>query len=429
MYLGTVSWRARYLVVLAPAWLALACGRIGYDAGGLSGEDGGAPVDALVPGLDARFPGDASSTGDASTPADDAGVVVAPGTTLVSAGEDHSCALRDGRVFCWGLNSDGQLGIGSVSSVSSPTEVTTLPAPALWMGAANEHTCALVAGGAVYCWGRADLGQLGNAAGGSSTSAPTTPVMDLTSPLEVDVGHRHTCARASTGIVWCWGHNGYGQLGDGTMANSRSVPVSTGLAAIDVDTGGQHTCAIVADRTLRCWGFDAYGQLGSGTGDVNSPAMVLDITGVIAVSAGRRHTCAITESAGTFCWGAGDVGQLANGEPPASTFRPEAVVGLTEALVEIAAGGFHTCGRAASGAIYCWGENTSGQLGDGTTTERHAPVRVTGLPAASSVVVGDSHSCALTTDQRVFCWGNGADGRLGDGSTIARTTPIEVPLP
>jgi alpha-tubulin suppressor-like RCC1 family protein len=184
------------------------------------------------------------------------------------------------------------------------------------------------------------------------------------------------------------------------------------------------------DRTLRCWGFNAYGQLGDFSGrDSNSPVVVRDMSSVIAVSAGRRHTCAITSDRGSWCWGAGDNGQLSNGEPPSSDPLPTQVLELPEAAVEIGAGGFHSCARAASGAVYCWGDNSTGQLGDGTTTERHVPVRVTGLPAARSISLGDSHTCATTADDRVFCWGNGTDGRLGDGTSTQRNSPVEIAIP
>ncbi|AKF09285.1 regulator of chromosome condensation RCC1 [Sandaracinus amylolyticus] len=414
---------ARSLVLLAAASLAVACGRVGYDPlctpfpfdAGDPSLDGSAPRDARDPDLDAALDPDAAT--------------LVPGTLSVSAGEDHTCAVRDGRVFCWGNGENGELGVASLLLTTTPEEVA-LPALAAWVGAASEHTCALTVAGETYCWGRNDFGQLGENGASSIADVPTTPVVSLASPTDLDVGGRHSAAVRVTSRVVSWGDNGSGQLGDGTSAGARFAPVDTRFNAIDVDAGDAHTCAIRMDRTLRCWGSNTYGQLGDGSGrDQNSPVTVPDMTSVTAVSAGGRHTCAITGDRGAFCWGAGDLGQLSDGEPPSSTPGPTPVLALPEPAVEIAAGGLHTCARAASGAVYCWGDNATGQLGDGSTTERHAPVRVTGLPVAASLSLGASHSCATTTDGRVFCWGDGADGRLGDGGTSVRTAPVEIDLP
>ncbi|UJR78205.1 RCC1 domain-containing protein [Sandaracinus amylolyticus] len=410
--------------MLASALFTIACGRVGYDP--LSTPF---PFDAGDPSIDAGTPADGGDP-DLDATIDPDAATLPPGTLSVSAGEDHTCAVRDGRVLCWGNGENGELGVASLVVTTAPEEVT-LPALAAWVGAGSEHTCALTIAGETYCWGRNDLGQLGNNGSSSSISdVPTTPVVSLASPTDLDVGGRHSAAVRVTTRVVSWGDNSSGQLGDDTSAGSRFAPVDTRFNAIDVDAGDRHTCAIRMDRTLRCWGSNVYGQIGDGSGrDQNGPVVVPGMTSVTSVSAGGRHTCAITSDRGAFCWGAGDLGQLSDGEPPASTSGPTPVLDLPEPAVEISAGGLHTCARAASGAVYCWGDNSTGQLGDGSTTERHAPVLVTGLPAAASLSLGASHSCATTTDRRLFCWGNGADGRLGDGTTTMRTSPVEIDLP
>jgi len=234
----------------------------------------------------------------------------------------------------------------------------------------------------------------------------------------VSVGGQHTCGLTASGGVKCWGKNDFGQLGDGTFTN-RSTPMdvvglSSGVSAIAA--GYSHTCALTTDGGVKCWG--------------NNNATPVDVagltSGVSAISAGFRHTCAVTTSGGVKCWGQNNYGQLGDGTTT-SRFGPVDVVGLASGVTATAAGEFHTCALTTAGGVKCWGENGSGQLGDGTNITRLTPVDVSGLPSGvSTIVAGEFHNCVITTLGGVKCWGGNNGGQLGDGTTSSRSTPVDV---
>ena len=384
------------------------------------------------------------------------------GSTALAAGGAHTCALTaTGGVWCWGLNSSGQLGDGTTANKNTPVEVRDVAGTGALSGvkalvAGGAHTCALTDTGEVWCWGANNSGQLGD----SSTANKNTPVAvsGLSGVTALAAGQSHTCALLADKTVRCWGANNSGQLGDGTTAN-KNTPVAvkdvagtgtlssvTALAA-----GAEHTCALLADDSAQCWGRNDSGQLGNGTNlDSWTPVVVKNREGtdplypVIGIVLGSFHSCALLADTDVQCWGNNASGQLGDGTT-VSKNTPVATRNRDDSddlfwIVALAAGGSHTCGVTDTGAVWCWGDNANGQLGDGSTTNSSVPV-VTRPPCTlglggtlngtttpgttAQVAAGGKHTCALTNGA-AWCWGRNTSGQLGNGSTSRSNTPVAV---
>ncbi|MBI3960814.1 MAG: RCC1 repeat-containing protein, partial [Chloroflexi bacterium] len=259
------------------------------------------------------------------------------------------------------------------------------------------------------------------------------PLSDI---VQVAAGGQHTCALTTGGGVKCWGYNSSGQLGDGSTTD-RSYPVDvvglgSGVAAIA--TGGSHTCALTIGGGVKCWGDNYSGQLGDGTsGYLTSKSSPVDVVGLSAgvagIAAGGRGTCALITGGGVKCWGENGYGQLGDGSTT-NRSAPVDVTGLGSGATVVAVGGTHTCAITTTGEVKCWGWNFGGQLGDGSTQDRSSPADVSGLGSGVIVIAtGDSHTCALTGAGGAKCWGSNNSGQLGDGtagSDAKKTTPVDV---
>ena len=351
------------------------------------------------------------------------------GVVDVSAGGSHACAvLASGSLSCWGDNTDGALGDGQDVTASRPVAVTGLGGPVSSVAVDHSHTCA-VAGGGAFCWGS---GALGTAAGlnPNLSSVPVPVEGERANIAQISGGYGVMCSRSTSGAVSCWGPNATGGLGDGAAEaySDTPVPVSgilSGATDLSVGSAG-HACAVVSGGA-RCWGSNSMGQLGDGTSTQRpSPVGVVGLgSGVAAISAGGQHTCALTSAGGVECWGNNHYGQLGNGTTGITNGVVQ-VTGLTSGVVAVSAGYLHTCAIMDDGTVVCWGANSAGQLGDGTTTGSTTPKPVANLPGgAVGIAAGSSSTCA-TTGNGAFCWGSNLHGLLGDGTVVSSQfrTPV-----
>ncbi|MET8153808.1 RCC1 domain-containing protein [Actinoplanes sp. NPDC049668] len=359
-------------------------------------------------------------------------------TTQVDAGDSHSCARgRDGRAYCWGDGSSGQLGNGDVVRHSSPVAVTA-PAGVSFtqLTAGYRQTCGLGSDARAYCWGSNYSGELGN---GDNTNR-STPVA-VKSPAagvsftQLTAGYSHTCGLGGDARAYCWGAGSLGELGDGA-STSRSTPVAvrSPVSFTQVSAGISHTCGLGGDARAYCWGSGLSGELGNGDTRIRSTpvAVTAPAPGVTftRIAAGFSNACGLGSDSRAYCWGSGGFGQLGDG---ASTDRSTPVaVKSPVTFTQISPGVHHTCGLGGDARAYCWGDGSSGQLGDGETTNRSTPVAVT-APAPgvnfTRISAGSGFTCGLGSDARTYCWGANRYHQLGHGDIRTHLTPVAVRLP
>ncbi|MDQ3033408.1 MAG: hypothetical protein M3Y87_13400 [Myxococcota bacterium] len=345
----------------------------------------------------------------------------------VAAGTRHACVrTSSGRVYCSGNNEFGQLGDGTIDTRTRFVAVTGLT-DATDIGAGDDFTCAVRATGRVVCWGKNDAGQLGTGSTAMPSAPTPQPVSGVPSATEVECGGLHACARSGTSVA-CWGFNGAGQLGNGTLEDSgTAVTVTTLGAASDLALGLLHTCAVRTDGTVRCWGDGASGQLGNAaTGGATRPTEVIGLSGVSAIAAGAvgAHTCARLSTGEVWCWGANGSGQLGDGSTMTPRTRAGRVSGLSGAIA-IAAGSAHSCAADGARAV-CWGEGDG--VGDGTGFDRTTFVVASGVPSLAQLSAGSGYTVGVTADGRLYAWGRN-DGQLADGTMTDRPTAISPMLP
>ncbi|MDD5225066.1 MAG: MopE-related protein [bacterium] len=388
--------------------------------------------------------GDICST----TPMDVVGL--SSGVSAVTTEWKHSCALTDsGGMKCWGDNERGELGNGATAASYTPVAVSGLSSGAAVISASDEGTCAVLTGGGIRCWGDNSYGQAGD--GTWALHSTAVNVAGLAGGIsEAMAGDSFSCSLSEAGGVKCWGNNGGGQLGDGTII-ARNTPVDViGLSSgvIALATGGDHSCALLNTGGVKCWGYNYVGQLGVGTytgpeicGDTACSTRPVAIpglaSGVTAIAAGDSHACAILGSGAVKCWGYNSYGQLGIGnkngpETCYSTLKcsttPIAVPAISSGAKSLALGYGHSCALLSTGGVKCWGENMYSQVGDGTTTDRMTPVNVYSLTSGvASISAGGDNACAILNSGIVRCWGDNSDGQIGTGSLIGPTTCMYKP--
>jgi alpha-tubulin suppressor-like RCC1 family protein len=316
------------------------------------------------------------------------------GIVSLSAGDYFTCAVQNtGLGWCWGNNTDGQVGTGGLEpSYDLPQPIYTLT-DAVQVTAGAAHACALRSNGKVVCWGDGFAGELGTDARSSATFPRS--VVGITTATSIDVGDSFSCARLSNGTVQCWGDDTSGELGDGS-SGIATIPrtVQGGLStAVSIVTGSSFACALKSDATVVCWGENVYGELGNGValppppqpGDPppanlnqNLPVAVVGVSGVASIGAGSQHACAVRAAGWVQCWGRDDNGELGDGAL-VSRATPGATLPFPDSQLYIAGGGAHTCAADGTAVIRCFGDNTVGQTGSTADSPVLIPTAVSGL--------------------------------------------------
>ena len=382
----------------------------------------------------------------------------------IALGELHSCILKDdGEVLCWGAGESGRLGNDASSDKDHPVAVvdgdgnTTHLSGIIEVSSGRYHSCALKNDGGVLCWGRGINSQLGNDSSYDKDhpvavvdgDGSTTPLSGI---IQISAGSIHNCALKNDGGVLCWGWGSYGRLGNNSSdLKDHPVVVVDGDEStapfseiIQVSLGNYHSCALKNDGRVFCWGGGNYGQLGHGGVDSTEyPVVVVDgeesttpLSKVVQISAGGFHTCALRIDGGVLCWGYGKRGVLGNNKTDHKD-HPVVVVDESDTplsgIVQISSGGYHTCALKDDGGVLCWGDGGEYQLGNDASSDKKYAVEVIDGDESSNplsgivhIGLGYSHSCALKNDGGVLCWGTGENGRLGNDASDDKDHPVEV---
>jgi alpha-tubulin suppressor-like RCC1 family protein len=360
----------------------------------------------------------------------------------------------------WGQNGSGEAGTGSATSsgcfcVPTPTPVSGLSDATQISGGAN-HTLALHADGTVTAWGGDGAGQLGD--GTTTGSATPVPVSGLTNVVAVDAGVFHSLALLANGTVMAWGENYNGQLGLGSSGDSGGGPETCGSepcskvpvqvpglsGVVAIAAGYYNSYALLANGTVMGWGWDKFGQLGDGTGIQTGcqcqdhAVQVPGVSGAMALSAGGEgQVLALLANGTVMAWGENSEGQLGNGSniesapPECLCLGAIGVSGLPGPAAQVAAGFRHSVALLGGGTAQSWGVNGNSQLGNGSTSNTGCkcvptPGAVMGLSGVRSIAAGDHHTLALLGDGSVRAWGVNPYGQIGDGTETERSAPVPV---
>lgn len=359
----------------------------------------------------------------------------------LSAGYQHTLALkRDGSVWGWGGNRFGELGLDN--SARNPFIKVPTPIPGLagidGVNAGFDLSFA-TSGGLVIGWGKNNYQQL--ASGTAQPDSQTTPVVvpGLENVSAVTCGSAFNLALKDDGSLWAWGRNNWGQLGDGTLVD-RSSPVRVAglppMSAVSASPAGTnatgHVLALDRVGNVWVWGTNYYGQLGNGTlsfsnGNVfysSVPLQVNSLAGITAVSAGVYHSLALTGTGQVLAWGDNSFGELGDGT---TTQRdtPIPVPGLSS-VIAISAGWNFSLAITADRKVWSWGENDAGELGIGTNVDSHSPVQIPSLSNVQSILAGTDHAMAVQGDGSLWAWGGNFNGQIGDGTNADRYSPTRI---
>jgi alpha-tubulin suppressor-like RCC1 family protein len=372
-----------------------------------------------------------SPTGPAADP-EFATAAAALTFSMVTTGGIHSCGLAsDGRAYCWGGNTHGELGDGTTINRTRPVPVKGgLHFSAVSAG--DGYTCGLTTEQRAYCWGWNDLGMLGN---GTRVNR-TTPVAVKGGLVfrQIRPGSHHTCAVTTTAKGYCWGSNENGKLGIGASGGYRLVPIAVagGLNFRRIIPGGGHTCGLTTSGKAYCWGGGNVGQIGDGQIVLGRPSPKAVSGGLTftQVVAGEAHSCGVTSDKRAYCWGDNSEGALGDGTTADKRLVPTLVAGglFWNGVSTLS---HHTCGVASTHRVWCWGYNLGGgQTGvDPRVSPRvRSPQQIPGGISFSAVGGGlsSAHTCAVTGAGAAYCWGGNFAGQLGDGTTTTRFTPKPV---
>ena len=343
----------------------------------------------------------------------------------VAAGSSHTAAVtKDGDLYMWGRNDDGQLGVYTNVGKNAPVLVnnstTALPAKSVkYVALGYYHSATITKDGSLYMWGENNYGQLGD---GSTHTDRYTPIKIMDNVASVSLGNSYSAAITKDGSLYMWGYNDYGQLGNGTLSSYNPNPVKIMDNVASVSLGNSHSAAITKDGSLYMWGKNDDGQLGDGTSSLfrSKPVKIMD--NVASVSLGGNHSAAITKDSNLYMWGKNDYGQLGDGTTDNKT-RPHRVASNVQS---VKLGYSHTTVISKDGGLYTWGYNYYGQLGNGTTTNSNNPIKI--MNDAVDCAGGGNHTIALKKDGTVYTWGRNSYGQLGNGTTTDSSSPVAIQI-
>lgn len=352
----------------------------------------------------------------------------------ISMGVGYSSAITEfGSLYTWGDNEYGQLGDGTTADKYVPTLINSFDGEkVIAVDLGQDHSAAITETGKLYTWGHNQHGQLGN----GNTYNRTTPTLidsfNGEKVIAISLGGYTSAAITESGKLYMWGENDYGQLGNG-LTIDRSFPLwinrFNGEKIVTVSLGSGHSSAITESGKLYTWGDNDFGQLGDGTTvEKHTPRLIDRFNGekVIAVSLGVEHSAAITESGKLYTWGYNYYGQLGNGSTD-ERHIPTCIISGKK-VVDVSLGWAHSAALIESGELYTWGSNSEGKLGDGTTIPKHYPILIDmfGGEKVVAISISDHHSAAITETGKLYTWGNNFYGQLGIGPTSSRSVPTNV---
>jgi alpha-tubulin suppressor-like RCC1 family protein len=369
----------------------------------------------------ARAGGRTTITASSEGKSGSAQAVVLVRFVVVAPGGDHTCALdTDGRAYCWGSNSQGQLGNGTTADADHPVPVastrTFTAIAAAGNGGIRAHTCAIASGGAAWCWGSGLGGELGD--GGQTGSPRPVAVAGGHVFVGIAVGWPYSCGVTASGTTYCWGQNTHGAFGDGTTTSSLiPVPGAGGMAFSRFAGGDIGACGLTASGEAYCWGRNSYGQLG--TGDTQPRLAPTAVTGGLVfadIGTGGYTACGLEAGGAAYCWGLNAGGQVGD-STQSDRSVPTAVAGGLSFTALTSRG--PSCGLAAGGAAFCWGGGTAGVSGT-------YPVAVGGGVVFTSLAAGGTHACGVAAGPAAYCWGSNSHGQLGGGGAGNSAVPVKV---
>jgi alpha-tubulin suppressor-like RCC1 family protein len=352
------------------------------------------------------------------------------GLEALSAGGGHTCFVnKEGVASCWGDNSRGQLGDGTTTSTSQPSTVSGRRT-FVSISAGLNHTCGVTPSAQVLCWGDNSSGQLGGMTSADEDDRSRSPVAVSggLSFAAVSAGEDHTCGLTTTGAAYCWGDNGYGQLGNGTKVSSPNpVPVTGGYTFRSVRAGVLFSCGITDAGSAYCWGANSFGRLGNGSQvDSSLPVPVSGNLKFAAVSAGDGHACGVTTDGKSYCWGDNDSGQIGLAGGKSSPVPVPIAGGLT--FASISAGRRTTYALTRNGTAYSWGSGIDVLSVSNEEVSATLPGQIFGTQGLRFKLLSTSftHACGQTTAGEVYCWGSNKYGQLGNGSNDETVRPTLV---
>jgi alpha-tubulin suppressor-like RCC1 family protein len=353
--------------------------------------------------------------------------------TATSAPAQLSVAPRDYLAFSWGQDLAGQLGDGAIAQSDTPQLVSGLSFVTS-VSAGNRFSMALLSDGDVMAWGSNEADELGENA--STMSDVPVVVEGLSDVKAIAAGTDFGLALRRNGTVMAWGGNEAGQLGDGNVEESEVPLTVKGLSGVSaIAAGGEHSMALTEDGKVESWGEGLHGQLGNGKDKGSAvPVDVQGLTGVKAIAAGSEHSLAVLADGTVRAWGADSSGQLGSSsveeedeEGERISEVPVAVEGVSGASA-VAAGSRFSLALVTGGSVMAWGEDKSGQLGDGSVMRsEETPAAVHSLSGVTEIAAGGSHSVALLGNGTVMTWGEDKYGEDGNGSAgEASDLPVAV---